>query len=228
MQQTLIIDYFSDLLCVWAYGGQVRLDELQREFADRVVVRHRFMQLFADTAMRIGEGWADQGGFDGFGAHMREVCRQWPHTRLHDDVWTRCRPTSCMTAHVFLRAASQCLDVDRDADRRHVFDGLVARVRSAFFEQAVDIGRIDCLLPMLDGSGLDAAQVLARIDDGRAYAALQRDAELMKSYGVQGSPTFVFNEGRQLLYGNVGYRIIESNVRELLSGGVVEGEASWC
>ena len=27
----ITIDYFSDLLCVWAYGGQVRLDALQRD-----------------------------------------------------------------------------------------------------------------------------------------------------------------------------------------------------
>jgi hypothetical protein len=31
-----------------------------------------------------------------------------------------------------------------------------------------------------------------------------------------------------MLYGNVGYRIIESNIRELLSRPGVEGEPSWC
>ena len=30
------------------------------------------------------------------------------------------------------------------------------------------------------------------------------------------SPTYVFNNGRQRLTGNVGYRIIEANVKELL------------
>ena len=50
----------------------------------------------------------------------------------------------------------------------------------------------------------------------------------MKGHGVQGSPTFVFNEGRQMLYGNVGYRIIEANLRELLSRPSAEGMPSWC
>ncbi len=50
----------------------------------------------------------------------------------------------------------------------------------------------------------------------------------MKAHGVQGSPTYVFNEGRQMLYGNVGYRIIEANVRELLSAPAAAGEPSWC
>lgn len=29
------------------------------------------------------------------------------------------------------------------------------------------------------------------------------------------SPTLIFNEGRQRLNGNVGYRVIEANIREL-------------
>ena len=67
-----------------------------------------------------------------------------------------------------------------------------------------------------------------RIEDGEAYAALHHDAELMKTYGVLGSPTYVFNEGRQLLYGNVGYRIIDANLRELLSTPTGNGQPSWC
>ena len=44
---------------------------------------------------------------------------------------------------------------------------------------------------------------------------------------IEGSPSFVLNEGRQKLYGNVGFRIIEANIQELLQapGG---NQASWC
>ena len=35
------------------------------------------------------------------------------------------------------------------------------------------------------------------------------------------------NEGRQKLFGNVGYKLIEANVQEVLEGKNV-GEASWC
>jgi len=31
---------------------------------------------------------------------------------------------------------------------------------------------------------------------------------------VQGSLTFLLNEGRQRLYGNVGYSVIEANIKE--------------
>jgi hypothetical protein len=43
---------------------------------------------------------------------------------------------------------------------------------------------------------------------------------------VDVSPTFVFNDGRQRLNGNVGYRVIEANVRELLRAP--EAGRSWC
>ncbi len=227
----ITIDYFSDVLCIWAYGGQIRLDELQRELGEQILVRQRFMPLFADTATRIGEGWRDKGGFDGFGRHMHEVCEQWPHTALNADVWTRCRPASCTTAHVFVTAASLCLGLDDDnekRDARAALDQLVARVRVAFFEQGRDVSRMDVLQTLLSANDPSIDALRERIDSGEAYAALHHDAELMKTYGVLGSPTYVFNEGRQLLYGNVGYRIIESNVRELLSSAPLVGEPSWC
>jgi predicted DsbA family dithiol-disulfide isomerase len=55
-------------------------------------------------------------------------------------------------------------------------------------------------------------------------AADQRDADKMK---IEGSPSFVLSEGRQKLYGNVGFRIIEANIEELLRGPHAD-EASWC
>ena len=66
------------------------------------------------------------------------------------------------------------------------------------------------------------------IDNGEAYAALRRDSQLAEQHGVMGSPTYVFNDGRQLLYGNVGYRIIEANLRELLAAPADTAAPSWC
>jgi hypothetical protein len=49
--------------------------------------------------------------------------------------------------------------------------------------------------------------------------------EAQLKYRSPGSPTLAFNEGRPLLYSNVGYRIVESDVRELLRNPL-HGEAS--
>jgi hypothetical protein len=52
------------------------------------------------------------------------------------------------------------------------------------------------------------------------------DYEAAKKLGLKGSPSLVMNSGRQLLYGNVGYRIINANVKELLKRP--DSEANWC
>ena len=59
-----------------------------------------------------------------------------------------------------------------------------------------------------------------------AHAALCEDLELARHHTIQASPTLLFNEGRQRLTGNVGYRILEANIRELLEGA--PGQLSWC
>ncbi len=75
--------------------------------------------------------------------------------------------------------------------------------------------------------GIPVVPVHEMLDNGAAHAALQLDTDARDHYRVPGSPTLVFNDGRQRLYGNVGYRIIEANIRELLHNGA-SGEASWC
>jgi predicted DsbA family dithiol-disulfide isomerase len=57
-------------------------------------------------------------------------------------------------------------------------------------------------------------------------AALSSDQRSAQDLGVRGSPTWVLNDGRQMLYGNVGYRILQANIEELLRQPT--GEASWC
>lgn len=227
----ITVDYFSDVLCVWAYGGQVRLDEVRRQFQDHILVRERFMPLFADTASKIGAGWKDRGGFEGFGAHAHDVCEQWPHTKLHTGVWRDCRPVSCTNAHLFLKAAALSLGVEEGGSEpapQEVFHSLVARVRCAFFEHGSDIACLDVLQGLLGGEDPSNEEIRHHLETGTAAAALHRDAEFASTHGVRGSPTYVFNEGRQILYGNVGFKIVEANLNELLSGDLTDGEPSWC
>lgn len=72
------------------------------------------------------------------------------------------------------------------------------------------------LREVLAEAGLPPAPIERRLADGRAHAALAADLALAKEQELRSSPTLLFNDGRQRLSGNVGYRIIEANVRELL------------
>jgi predicted DsbA family dithiol-disulfide isomerase len=73
---------------------------------------------------------------------------------------------------------------------------------------------------------LPLAAIHRQIDSGAAHAALCADFDAKDRQLVEGSPTFVLNQGRQKLYGNVGYRIIEASINELLADP--SDRASWC
>lgn len=44
---------------------------------------------------------------------------------------------------------------------------------------------------------------------------------------IEGSPSLVLNDGRQKLYGNVGFRLIDANIQELFREPRAD-DASWC
>lgn len=225
----LRIDYFTDILCVWAYGAQARVNELTRVFGDQLDVHYRFIPLFAATDRRIGEGWENRGGFAGFGSHVREVASQWDHVGVHQGVWEQCAPRSSVPAHLFLKAVQLLSEQDGSAggDRARAFEEAVWRVRCAFFRDGLDIASAAVLDDIARDAGLDTAAIHTLIDSGAPHAALHRDDEDKQTYLVPGSPTLILDGGRQRLYGNVSYRILEANVRELLRDPV-SGGASWC
>jgi len=97
--------------------------------------------------------------------------------------------------------------------------------RLAFFRDGQDIGQWSALMAVAQSLNLDSLIQLA-VDDGSAYAALWRDQELKEKYKIEGSPTYYLNQGRQKLFGNVGYNILDANVQELLQN--TTGDASWC
>ena len=43
------IQHFSDVLCAWAYVGQIRMDELESTFGDDVAVDCHFIDVFGDA-----------------------------------------------------------------------------------------------------------------------------------------------------------------------------------
>lgn len=213
------LTYYSDVLCVWAHAAQSRVDEVLRNFADEVTVSYRFCSVFGDTAHKIGKGWSDRGGYEGFNKHLREVAAQFDGLRVHPDLWLAVRPASSAGAHLVLKAVEQV--------NAAALPPLLLRFRDAFFLEGRDISRWAVQQDLLRESGLTVERVRSQIDDGFAFAALEADQRDMAALKVQGSPTILLNNGRQTLYGNVGYRIIEANIRELLHSPAT-GSASWC
>ena len=64
-------------------------------------------------------------------------------------------------------------------------------------------------------------------ESSAAFAALAGDYQEAEALRIQGSPTYILNDGRQKLFGNVGFRILEANIQELLRTPQPD-QASWC
>lgn len=223
MDQVRIM-HFSDALCVWAYVAEVRCDELLSRFPGQVSLDCHYLQVFGDVRTKIIDGWKDRGGVEGYAAHVRSVAEGFPHVEVHPEVWLRNTPTSSLPAHLLLcgvRALEQTGQVAPGLARQAAW-----AVREAFFRDGEDISRFAVLIETAERSGVPAAKIEPLLADGRAHAALSTDLDSMRSLDIRASPTLLFNEARQRLTGNVGYRIIEANVRELLENP--KGESSWC
>jgi predicted DsbA family dithiol-disulfide isomerase len=219
------IIYFSDVLCIWAYIAERRVKALKDAFGDQVQFEHRFCSVFGDTERKMATAWRDRGGYTGFNAHLREVASRFPDIPVNPDLWLDVKPASSTGAHLFLKSVQ--LDEADGQLAPGTMDRALIAMRDAFFQEARDIGQWQVQCEVGQKAGADLARIELLIHNGRAFAALASDYESASTMNIQGSPSFVLNEGRQKLYGNVGYRILEANIQELLRTQPSD-QASWC
>ncbi|MFO1320842.1 MAG: DsbA family protein [Burkholderiales bacterium] len=220
------ISCFSDILCVWAYVAQVRLDELKANFTDGVMLDTHFVSIFGNARQKLEARWQDKGGLRAYSAHVRQVASQYPHVVVHPDVWVAGTPTSSLSCHLFLCAVRVAAREGGLPDAMRAPDPVTWAMRRAFFAELADVSDRSVQFGIAETCGVPAAPVEAAIRSGAAYAELSRDLDLARELNVTVSPTLIFNEGRQRLNGNVGYRVIDANLRELLRKP--DGEQSWC
>ena len=217
--EQITIDYFSDILCIWAWISQRRIEELTKHFANKIDIRHQFIDIFGDVHTRIDNQWSDKGYFDGFARHVMKSAAPYESAQVSNQVWSHTRPTTSANAHLAIKAVELTYD-------RSTAEDFTYTLRYAFFVKAKDISDLNIIYKIIDNSELDLDKVTRSISCGEAMAALMCDYQNAKEYGIKGSPCFVMNEGRQILFGNVGYRVLETNINELLKN--TRDEASWC
>jgi predicted DsbA family dithiol-disulfide isomerase len=99
--------------------------------------------------------------------------------------------------------------------------------RCAFFRDCRDISCWDIQREIAEALGADIGAIEERIHSGIAFANLAADTQDADKMRIEGSPSFVLNEGRQKLYGNIGFRLMEANIQELFRAPRTD-EASWC
>lgn len=220
------MDYYSDVLCIWAYVAERRLEELATQFDSQIEIIPRYCSVFPDAWGKV----ESRGGFEVFNEHVRDVAARFDHVTVSDQVWLRGRPRTSASPHQFLKAV-ELVERSESATLPPYLDRLSTRaardIRHAFFAEAKDIGTWGVQRDIATRLGIDARQIEQKLRSSEALAALVIDYGQAADNGIAGSPTFLMNGGRQKLFGNVGYRLLEANVQELLRRPK-EDEASWC
>ena len=227
------LSYYSDVLCIWAYVAQRRLEQLVQKFGSKITIETHFCSVFPDAWGQIEEKWKTRDGFDGFNRHINEIASKFPHIEVHQRLWLETRPRTSAGPHLFLKAI-EIIERDRNGHESKplpYLDRLSTRaaweLRRAFFASAKDISDWHIHIEIAALLGVDYKLVDEKIRSSEAVAQLAADYSLSQKNSVVGSPTFILNDGRQKLFGNIGYRLLEANVQELLRSPPKD-EASWC
>ena len=215
----LIIDYYTDILCVWAWIAQRRIDELNEQLGERIEIRHYYVDIFGDVPAKMDLQWKQKGGYAGFARHVQESASAYENAPVNARIWTEIQPATSANAHLVLKAIQTAYGKRKSIDA-------ALMLRNAFFVDARDIGNLEVLCDLVKADGLDDNAINASISDGTAMAALMSDYQESKRQNIKGSPSYVIDGGRQVLFGNVGYRVIHANIEELLKHP--QDEASWC
>lgn len=218
------ITHFSDVLCVWAYVSQIRINELIENFGEDIEIEFLFYPVFGSTVPKINKQWESKGGHKGYSEHVKGVVDQFGHLPIHSDIWVNNAPVSSLPSHLYLCAAQ--LAESHEKLERGTFAELVWQVRHSFFAEAKDISNVTVLRKIVEEKKISVPELESYITNGEAYAKLSEHMQRAVEGNVRASPTLTFNEDRQRLTGNVGYRIIEANVRELLERP--EAQQTWC
>ena len=194
---------------------------------------YHFVSIFGSTEDKIKQGWQDRGEYKGYSEHVLSVAKQFKHCEVHPAIWTKNIPASSASCHLFLKAIhllekKQIISNERCVQHGNcsLYEAAIRQIRTAFFKDLVNVATYESQIEIAKSLGLPVDDITKLIKNGEAYAELCLDLKLKDQYSITGSPTYILNEGRQKLYGNVGYRVIEANIKEILQSP--GDQASWC
>lgn len=215
--------YWTDPLCIWALVSQPKLDRLLEELGDDLDVDHRTVPVFGSVSWRLRDGpWAG-GGVDGRVEATRRIAREHGRDDVSGEVW-RLGPTSSWAPGAAVKAV---FAAEAAGEAPGGCGAVYERaLRERFFADDRDVTRRDEQLAVAEALSIPRAAIERRLDDGSAIAALWEDHRLREALHIQGSPTYVFDDGRAMLYGDFRFGVLRATAEQLVQG-LVPG-ASRC
>lgn len=208
--------YWSDPLCIWAYVAQRKLQRVLNRHADRVEVDYRVVPVFGDVKERFERGVWSKGGPQGRVEKTREIAMRFGHTEVDGSAWLTACPASSWAPSVAAKGVG--LLASRGEVAPEGLPEYLHALRCAFFVDNSNIALRTEQLRIAEACCIPRAPLEHLLDDGQALAALCQDHQLKDILRIQGSPSYVFDAGRAILYGNVSEGVIMATVEEFLGG----------
>jgi predicted DsbA family dithiol-disulfide isomerase len=188
------IDIVSDTVCPWCFVGKRRLERAmaQRPKLEFEVHWHPF-QLNPD----VPAGGVDRdtyyaekfGGRERVAAITEQLAAVGAELDIHFDFdAVKIQPNTRLSHGLIAIAEGPRQSAVKEA------------ILSAFFEQGRDIGNLEVLVTIAHDAGLDADQARAQLCADALKAQIAERAEMARSAGISGVPTFIF-DGSQGLSG---------------------------
>ncbi len=210
-------EYWLDPLCIWAFVGRDKLDRIREADAHCLDLELRIVPIFGSLEHRFTKGpWA-KGGIEGRIDATARVAREHGHPEVNGKVWRMDTPSSSWAPSMAIKAVQ---DMERSGEApAGTAERYLRALQDRFFLGNENTARRDVQLDQARELELDVEGMARRLDDGRALAMLYEDFLDKQRLGLRGSPSFVFDGGRTILYGNFAYGVLRETIAQLLAGG---------
>lgn len=210
------ISYWTDPLCIWAFVAEAKVERITSEFGARIRLEHRVIPVFGSVPWRFSHGPWKNEGVDGRVAATRRIAAEHGRPEITGEVWRRAAPTSSWAAGAALKAVFAAAAHGEIAP--DLAPGYQLRMRERFFVAEENVCERRVQLAIAEELSIPRASIERRLDDGSALAGLWEDFNDKEHMKLLGSPSWVFDDGRAQLYGNVGWGVLRATVEELVRG----------
>lgn len=204
---TVGVRVFSDYTCPWCYIGWSRLERLRSELADRVELDVRWEPFeihpeVPEEGMPVEELPYSEEQWEAMQDHLRGQAAR-------EGLEIGKRPKVSNT-HRALAAGTWVQEEDPER-----FPAFHRALFQAYFAEGRDLGDPEVIRSVAREAGVDVQALDRALEDGDVEPALERTTEQARKLGINGTPTFVFDE----TYAAVGAqpaRILREVVEQVL------------